>query len=224
MEKADRDREDEGARTGTPEGQDQLVEEVVRHEWDQFQEVNNEGGPANCQGNWPVFHQMRRSQFLVWPLDLLSSYADDLDQADRSGRNLLTEKYGRMMESTAPEDYRRNITPYLPRLGLERQARQEAIIDREVAWAKDFKGRYPRLGRQMRVLRTSQDTGSATSFETYLRGELGTYSARTLDLYESMVRRMADQGRNLTEETILATVRQSGFDDLEQAEAAQSTD
>ena len=135
-----------------------LREDIVRHEWAQFQGVNNEGGPANCQGNWPIFHQMRLSQFMTWPADLLSSYGDDLNQADATGRNLLTEKYGRMMESTVPDQYRRDIAPYLPKLGIERQTRQEAIIDQQVAWAKDFRERYPRLGREMRVLRTSQDT------------------------------------------------------------------
>lgn len=198
-----------------------LREHIVLHEWNQFQGVNNEGGPAQCQGNWPVFHQMRLSQFLTWPHDLLTSYADDLDQADASGRNLLTEKYGRMMESTAPDQYHRNIAPYLPKLGIERQTLQESIINQQVAWAKDFRQRYPRLGSEMRVLRTSQDTPESTSFETYLRGELGTYSARTLDLYQQMIRNLVASGRNLTEETILATVRQSGFDTLDQAEHAQ---
>lgn len=164
---------------------------------------------------------MRLSQFLTWPHDLLTSYADDLDQADASGRNLLTEKYGRMMESTAPDQYHRNIAPYLPKLGIERQTLQESIINQQVAWAKDFRQRYPRLGGEMRVLRTSQDTPESTSFETYLRGELGTYSARTLDLYQQMIRNLVANGRNLTEETILATVRQSGFDTLDQAEHAQ---
>ncbi|WP_297316771.1 DUF4125 family protein [uncultured Bifidobacterium sp.] len=213
MAKDDRDQ--------TTDREESLRERIVRHEWNQFQGVNNEGGPANCQGNWPVFHQMRLSQFLTWPDDLLASYADDLDQADAQGRNLLTEKYGRMMESTVPDQYRRDIAPYLPRLGIERQTRQEAIIDQQVAWAEDFHQRYPKLGSEMRVLRTSQDTPETTSFETYLRGELGTYSAGTLDLYEQMVKNLAAQGRNLTEETVLATVRQSGFDSLDAAEQAQ---
>lgn len=213
--------EEKQKQDGNMQDDQSLREHIVLHEWNQFQGVNNEGGPAQCQGNWPVFHQMRLSQFLTWPHDLLTSYADDLDQADASGRNLLTEKYGRMMESTAPDQYHRNIAPYLPKLGIERQTLQESIINQQVAWAKDFRQRYPRLGGEMRVLRTSQDTPESTSFETYLRGELGTYSARTLDLYQQMIRNLVANGRNLTEETILATVRQSGFDTLDQAEHAQ---
>lgn len=213
--------EEKQKQDGNMQDDQSLREHIVLHEWNQFQGVNNEGGPAQCQGNWPVFHQMRLSQFLTWPHDLLTSYADDLDQADASGRNLLTEKYGRMMESTAPDQYHRNIAPYLPKLGIERQTLQESIINQQVAWAKDFRQRYPRLGGEMRVLRTSQDTPESTSFETYLRGELGTYSARTLDLYQQMIRNLVASGKNLTEETILATVRQSGFDTLDQAEHAQ---
>ncbi|RBP99891.1 DUF4125 family protein [Bifidobacterium xylocopae] len=200
---------------------DELRERIVKHEWDQFQQVDNEGGRANCQGNWPTFHHMRFSQFSVWPHDLLASYADDLDAADRAGRNLLTEKYGRMMESTAPEVYRRDIAPYMPRLGLERQERQERIIRQQVAWAKDFRERYPRLGQEMRILRTADDTAQDTSFETYLRGELSTYSPKTLGLYETLVLVLATQRRNLTEETLLATVRLAGYGNLEEAEAAQ---
>ena len=107
---------------------DELREAIVRHEWDQFQRTNNEGGRAACQGNWPVFHQMRLAQFLTWERPLLTSYAADLDAADHVGRNLVTEKYGRMMASTAPENFTKNIEPYIPRLSEERAARQEQVI------------------------------------------------------------------------------------------------
>ena len=125
---------------------DELREAIVRHEWDQFQRTNNEGGRAACQGNWPVFHQMRLAQFLTWERPLLTSYAADLDAADHVGRNLVTEKYGRMMASTAPENFTKNIEPYIPRLSEERAARQEQVIAQQVAWAKDFRERYPKLG------------------------------------------------------------------------------
>ena len=130
---------------------DELREAIVRHEWDQFQRTNNEGGRAACQGNWPVFHQMRLAQFLTWERPLLTSYAADLDAADHVGRNLVTEKYGRMMASTAPEDFTKNIEPYIPRLSEERVARQEQVIAQQVAWAKDFRERYPKLGEAMRT-------------------------------------------------------------------------
>lgn len=199
-----------------------LVEEVIRREWDQFQRTENEGGRASCQGNWPMFHQMRASQFMTWPEDLLRSYLDDLDEANRVGRNLVTEKYARMMASTAPDEYRERIEPFIPRLSDERVARQERVIAVQVAWARDFRGRYPKLGAAMRVLTTAEDTPEDTSFETYLRGELGTYSDRTMALYEAMVESLQAAGRNLTEQTVANTVRLGGFADLEEAEAAQA--
>ena len=199
-----------------------LVEEVIRREWDQFQHTENEGGRASCQGNWPMFHQMRASQFMTWPEDLLRSYLDDLDEANRVGRNLVTEKYARMMASTAPDEYRERIEPFIPRLSDERVARQERVIAVQVAWARDFRGRYPKLGAAMRVLTTAEDTPEDTTFETYLRGELGTYSDRTMALYEAMVENLQAAGRNLTEQTVANTVRLGGFADLEEAEAAQA--
>ena len=199
-----------------------LVEEVIRREWDQFQRTENEGGRASCQGNWPMFHQMRASQFMTWPEDLLRSYLDDLDEANRVGRNLVTEKYARMMASTAPDEYRERIEPFIPRLSDERVARQERVIAVQVAWARDFRGRYPKLGAAMRVLTTAEDTPEDTSFETYLRGELGTYSDRTMAMYEAMVEDLQAAGRNLTEQTVANTVRLGGFADLTEAEAAQA--
>lgn len=196
--------------------------QIVEHEWAQFQRVNNDGGRADCQGDWPTFHQMRISQFLTWPIPLLDSYAADLDDADATGRNLLTEKYARMMASTEPDRYAREIGPQLPVLDGARLARQEAVITVQVAWALAFRGEYPRLGQAMRVLRTAQDTLTETSFETYLRGELGTYSLATLGLYEDLVAATREAGQNLTEQTLTWTVVLAGFADLAEAEAAQT--
>ncbi|MGN0108629.1 MAG: DUF4125 family protein [Bifidobacterium sp.] len=199
-----------------------MVETVIRLEWDQFQRTDNEGGRAACQGNWPMFHEMRLSQFLTWTPALLASYENDLRQADRVGRNLVTEKYARMMASTAPDIYRERIEPYIPRLSEQRVDRQEQVIARQVAWAREFAGRWPALGETMRVLTTAEDTPEQTSFETYLRGELGTYSDTTFDEYERLVAYIAEQGGNLTEQTVRNTVRLEGYAGLDEAQAAQA--
>lgn len=198
------------------------AEAIVTAEWEQFQRVNNDGGPAECQGNWPMFHQMRISQFLTWPLPLLESYLADLTEAAESGRNLLTEKYGRMMATTEPERFADEIEPFLPELSPVRVAVQERIVATQVAWAEQFAARYPALGAGMRVLRTEQDTLESTSLETYLRGELGTYSETTLTRYRQLVEATGREGGNLTEQTVRWTVVLGGFDTLEEAEAAQA--
>ena len=202
---------------------DPLLETVIRLEWDQFQHTDNEGGRAACQGNWPMFHEMRLSQFLTWTPALLASYENDLRQADRTGHNLVTEKYARMMASTAPDIYRERIEPYIPRLSEDRIARQERVIARQVAWARVFAERWPALGGAMRVLTTAQDTPEQTSFETYLRGELGTYSDATFVEYERLVDAIAAQGGNLTEQTVRNTVRLAGYAGLDEAQTAQRT-
>ncbi|MDN4482868.1 DUF4125 family protein [Demequina lignilytica] len=197
--------------------------EIVAHEWEQFQHVRGEGGRASCQDNPEEFEVQRLGQFLTWPMDLLDSYASDLDAADAAGRNLLTEKYARMMESTEPERYARELAPHLPALSPDRVAEQEEIIAIQVAWAREFHAGYPALGAGMRVLTTAEDTLAATSFETYLRGELGTYSDRTLALYRALVDGLIAAGENLTWRTVAYTVILAGYEDLDAAEEAHAT-
>ena len=82
-----------------------LINQIVALEWQQFQNVNNEGGRAECQDNRETFEIMRKSQFLAWDQDVLESYLQDLTEAEKKHWNLLTEKYARMMESTVPEQF-----------------------------------------------------------------------------------------------------------------------
>lgn len=198
-----------------------VAEAIVRHEYAQFDKVNSEGGRAFCQDDWPTFHAQRLSQFLTWPVPLLESYAADLDRADERGRNLLTEKYAWMMATTEPERFATEIAPRLPVLTPSRMHTQERIIETQVAWAQAFHAEYPRLGAHMRVLRTHQDTLAATSFETYLRGELSSYSDTTIDLYAGFVADLEKRGVNLTEQTVALTVGLAGYGSLSEAEADQ---
>lgn len=195
-----------------------LAEEITKLEWQQFQLTQNEGGRANCQEDWQTFHIMRMSQFLTWPLNLQESYKKDLERADSNGRNLITEKYARMMESTAPEIFERTIKPYIKPILEPRKNEQEKIILTQVKWADDFRNRYTHLGLAMRVLKTSEDTEENTSFETYLRGELSTYSAETFAKYQRFVNNLRAENLNLTQMIITNTVRMYGYDSLEAAD------
>ena len=206
-------------KTQNPKTQN-LAEEITKLEWQQFQLTQNEGGRANCQEDWQTFHIMRMSQFLTWPLNLQESYKKDLERADSNGRNLITEKYARMMESTAPEIFERTIKPYIKPILEPRKSDQEHIILTQVKWADDFRNRYTHLGLAMRVLKTSEDTAENTSFETYLRGELSTYSDDTFAKYQRFVNNLRAENLNLTQMIITNTVRMYGYDSLESAECA----
>lgn len=196
-----------------------LTDAVVRLEWKQFQEVQNEGGRASCQNNPETFSIMRKSQFLAWDLEVLASYANDLMEAEKNGWNLLTEKYARMMESTAPEEYER-LKNRLPQRSAGRVQMQERIIRRLVGWDERFEKKYPKLSGQGRSLYTAQDTFWNTSKETYARGELGTYSDRTAALYDKMTERLEAAGENLTQKIMENMIDFYGYRDLETAEAA----
>ena len=206
-------------KTQNPKTQN-LAEEITKLEWQQFQLTQNEGGRANCQEDWQTFHIMRMSQFLTWPLNLQESYKKDLERADSNGRNLITEKYARMMESTAPEIFERTIKPYIKPILEPRKSDQEHIILTQVKWADDFRNRYTHLGLAMRVLKTSEDTEENTSFETYLRGELSTYSDDTFAKYKDFIEDLLAKNLNLTQMIIENTVHMYGYDSLEAAERA----
>ncbi len=173
---------------------ERFIEAVVDIEWIQFQQVHNEGGRASCQDDRETFEIMRKSQFLAWTEEVLESYLQDLRDAWKEGWNLLTEKYARMMESTAPEEYER-FREILPKRSGKRIRMQEELISQEIWWAEDFSRRFPNLGGTGRKIYTSEDTPWDTSQETYLRGEISTYSDRTIALYAAMIREMEERGR-----------------------------
>ena len=79
---------------------EELVEQIILKEWKMFDAVNNVGGRASCQDDYRTFHIMRGSQFSAWNEKTLQSYHNDLEKAGEDGRNLVSEKYGFMMEYT----------------------------------------------------------------------------------------------------------------------------
>ena len=81
-------------------------------------------------------------------------------------------------------------------------------------------GEYPQLSGQARIVHTAEDTAEDISFETYLRGELKTYSMETLVRYGQLVAAYAGNGKNMVEEIIARTVRLYGYSDMRQAENA----
>ncbi|MEC5385797.1 DUF4125 family protein [Uliginosibacterium sp. H3] len=194
-----------------------IIEEIIAMEWRAFRLVRNEGGRASCQDDYATFEIMRKSQFLCWDPQTLVSYCADLDVAQRSGRNLVQEKYARMMASTAPERYA-TFAHTLPQLSDWQRGAIKTIVAQQVAWREDFAAEYPALSSQARLIRTEQDTPTGTSFETYLRGELGTYSAATLLAYEQMIALWALRHRNMTTAAMNHTAVLYGYKDVADAE------
>ncbi len=195
-----------------------LVDEIVQLEWKAFDQVENQGGcRAECQDNWETFSIMRKSQFLAWNEELLLSYLEDFQRANQRGWNLVTEKYGRMMCSTDPEEYEK-LKSYFPEVSEQKTAIIEQIVRIQVEWMEDFAKEYPKISAGARSIQTEEDSIFNTSYETYLRGELGTYSDKTLTLYGRFIVGIYREHGNLAYTIIGNTAKFYGYEDLNEME------
>lgn len=196
----------------------QLVEKIVKLEFEAFDKVKNEGGRAFCQNDWPTFSIMRKSQYMTWNRAMLMQYLYDFDREYAKGHNLITEKYGRMMESTDPVRYA-EIRENFPELSEQKKAIIEQIVGIQMEMMEAFAAEYPKLAGHARNLHTYEDEKWDTSYETYLRGEISTYSDKMLQLYGQYVIRCASEKINIARKTIENTVELYGYKSLEELSA-----
>lgn len=193
-----------------------LLDEIIGIEWRMFHSVSNFGGKALCQEDPTTFRIMRFSQGISWSEAALESYLKDLREAEKNGRNLMTEKYARMMQSTAPREYAQ-IVHLLPPLSTEVFSLIDNIVEIVLQWQEELLERFPYVLGKGRPIRSSEDTSFATSFETYLRGELATYSERTLQLHYENVLKQKMENINGSEIALEHTVKHYGYSSLEEA-------
>lgn len=196
-----------------------LMEKVVDLEWVMFQNVENIDGKASCQEDPKTFKIMRSSQFASWPKAALASYLDDLNEANRKEINLISEKYGRMMKSTSPSHYAKTEHLLQP-LDSDNQKLIEKVVRIVLESEEELVKKYPYILKKGRPLYTSLDTPFVTSVETYLRGELSTYSKKTLELHYAHLLNEKSQNINASEITLEFMVRKYGYKSLEEANEA----
>lgn len=194
-----------------------LVNELVSLEWEAFDKVDNEGGRADCQDDFTTFSIMRKSQYYTWTTEMLKSYIHDFYTANDRKWNLIMEKYARMMESTCPERFFK-LSKSLPEIPEEKKEIIEEIVRIQVSWMEDFAEQYPKTAGQARRIHTAEDTPFSTSYETYLRGELSTYSDLTLDLYGRFIAQLCIEKKNLAEMTMANSAFLYGYASLDELE------
>lgn len=195
---------------------EEIIAKIIAIEWKMFQDVPNIGGTAPCQEERQTFEIMRASQAASWSEAALESYLDDLTEAQKQERNLMTEKYARMMKSTSPMEYERIehlVPPVSPGVLLLIEKIAVIVLD----WEEELFRKYPLVLRQGRPIRSSSDTLFVTSLETYLKGELVTYSLKTLKLYHEHLVKEQAESINGSEITLAQTIKQYGFHSLEEA-------
>ena len=197
---------------------EELAELIARKEFEAFDKVKNQGGRADCQDDWFTFSIMRKSQYLTWNQTMLLQYAYDFDRELAKGHNLIEEKYGRMMESTAPAEYEK-IKEHFPVISPQKKQIIEEVVALQVQWMEAFAAEYPKLAGNARSIHTYEDHLWNTSYETYLRGELSTYSDKMLELYAKYIVEYARAGKNVARDIMEESVWMYGYEGLNEAEA-----
>ena len=195
------------------------LKQIIQAEWDMFQHTQNVGGRASCQDNMPQFYGMRYGQFAAWNEETRLSYLRDLTTARDEGRNLVAEKYLRMMESTSPAEYEMQ-KHLIPRLSDDQKSLVNNICQTMIEDTVPLRQQFPLLSQAGRPLYASEDISGFTSVQTYQLGELGTYSMETLNALQAHIDDLHRQQRSLPKEILTATVLYYGYKSLEEAENA----
>ena len=194
-----------------------LLQEIIEREWEMFDSTNNIGGRAPCQENKKGFIANRACQFRAWSDEMLASYLEDLKAAKADDRNLLVEKYARMMKPIYTSEYN-EIAPYLPTIEAETADTVREIVNMQMEWLAETTEAYPLLTSFGRAPDSDEDSMYDTSYQTYLSGELLTYSPKTLGLYLKYVKELKAEGKNINEMILQNTAHVYGFEDAKAAE------
>ena len=192
---------------------EKIIEEILEKEWKYFSNLNNIGGRADCQDNREDFIIMRKSQWETFNEETLLSYLEDLN----SKNNPLFQKYAQMMKYNSPEEYEK-IKDILEKASDEKTDLVNKIMFIYMEWEKEFFERYPIFSSRGRPLYSSEDDDIETSIETYLRGELLSYSEKTLKLYLNYVIDNKEKNINLAIKNMDNLARMQGFNDSDEVE------
>lgn len=202
-----------------PEENAELVEKLVATEWKQFEKMQHDGNLEERKDSFRTFSIMRKSQYFTWPKALLQSYYKDLCEAEEAGWNLVMEKYARMMENTFPKPFMM-MRDSLPVMSEDKRRVCEQIIRIQMEWMEAFAVKYPNMAGN--CIHSYEDAIFHTSYETYLRAELETYSDETLALYGKMIVDLSREEKNLVRLMMTNTAILYGYSSLEEAEKAMS--
>lgn len=192
---------------------EKIIEKILEKEWKYFSNLNNIGGRADCQDNREDFIIMRKSQWETFNEETLLSYLEDLN----SKNNPLFQKYAQMMKYNSPEEYEK-IKDILEKASDEKNDLVNKIMFIYMEWEKEFFERYPIFSSMGRPLYSSEDNDIETSIETYLRGELLSYSEKTLKLYLNYVIDNKEKNINLAIKNMDNLARMQGFNDSNDVE------
>ena len=187
---------------------ERLIDQIISEEYPMFSSVQNIGGRAACQDDPDTFYIMRYAQHSIFGRETLESYLEDIGKAKREGRNLIAEKYSRMMEETDPDWFEKNLRPYLPEPGRRSEILADSLTVVFMSCYERVKQQYPAL---LAVVRGPYDNRDGASIRLYFSSELKTWSEKTLLLACSDIADCLEAGKNpvlMLYETIIAQYRE----------------
>lgn len=188
-----------------------LINEIVELEYEMFDKVIGINGREPCQNDYKTFYIMRYSQHKVFSKQTLESYKDDLIKAKIENRNLVTEKYGYMMEISDNDYYERVLKNRLPLCTKEKIDLINNImfiLNRE---NDKFKKNHSKTYEKLRF----NNQEKVITMEDYIFGELKTYSKRTLENWISDIVYLIIKGENIFETIQKQIINFYNFEDLD---------
>lgn len=156
-----------------------ITARIIEEEWQMFTITNSMGGRSCCQDQKGNFIASRTAYWGMFSEDILHSYSLDLVESAHNQINLITQKYAYMMRSTDPMGYEK-IKQHLMPLSEQKEDTVNAIMLIYMEWEEELQKQGGTKDEHHRKLYAKYDTPQHTSVETYMRGELCSYSLRTL--------------------------------------------
>ena len=192
----------------------ELIEEIIKLEWKMMISIQAIDDPEGCREDPVTFRIMRESQHLVWSVDTLHSYLADLQLAENQRINMVAERYAHMMKTTSPLEYEQ-IKGDLRPVTAEAVQLVDKIMELVSVWNVGLDKTYPNIRSFGRPI---TENGTGTAVDTYYRGELLTYSVKTLSLCLRDIYQAKAQAANLSELTLMYMAQLYGFQSLDDME------
>ena len=196
----------------------ELIGRIVSIEWEMFSSVNENESRAMCQEDRATFEGMRIAQYKAWSPETISSYLDDMEDAQKNGRNLVEEKYIHMMKTTQPTQYAA-LLPRAAPVSDEAMTLAGSISEILLEQTRVLFEDYPFVSGRGRPLYSMQD-GADISVETYQLSELMTYPVKTLAALKDHITALNEDGKSLARMILENTVSFYGYKSLDEAEAS----
>lgn len=150
-------------------------------------------GPNRCLQHSQAFKLHRKAQFSIFSTRTLQSYLMDIEEAQKSNRNLMTYKYARM-DSLILRDNDSHLVDEVASIMIE--------------WQRQMEAKYPEIMKRARPITSEKSNSYETSFENYLKAELETYSEQTLVLLYQDLKKLKAEGKNGSEEVYRFLVKE----------------